>query len=109
MVEQDGSIMATGSLVHAEIVGVFVHPGHQRQGLGKAIMVELETRARARGLSEVSLSVSLPSKEFYEHLGYEVLTECSLDVGEGQYLNYWLGKKTLDHGHQIEQACDISG
>jgi putative acetyltransferase len=94
--EGDGFILATGSLVDAEIVGVFVHPAHQGQGHGKAIMVELERRAKAKGLSEVNLSVSLPSRKFYEHLGYEVLAERALDVGEGQYLNYWPGKKALD-------------
>jgi len=93
--EQDGSILATGALVGNDIVGVFVHPRFQRQNHGKAIMAELERRAKAKGLSEVVLSVSLPSREFYEHLGYELLAECTLDVGEGQYLNYWPGKKTI--------------
>ena len=93
--EEDGSILATGALVGTEIVGVFVHPRYQRQSHGIAIMTELEKRAEAKGLSEVTLSVSFPSRKFYEHLGYEVLAECSLDVGEGQYLSYWPGKKTI--------------
>ena len=95
VVEEDDSILATGSLVGAEIAGVFVHPAHQGQGYGKAIMVELERRAKAKGLSEVSLSVSLPSRKFYEHLGYNMLGENALDVGDDQYLNYWPGQKTL--------------
>lgn len=93
--ERDGSILATGSLVGSEIVGVFVHPDHQRKGYGKAIMAELERIARVKGTSEVSLSISLPSRMFYEHLGYNVFPECVLDVGEGQYLKYWPGKKKL--------------
>jgi GNAT superfamily N-acetyltransferase len=93
--KQDGSILATGSLVDAEIFGVFVHPDHHRQGHGKAIMAELERKARAEGLSEVSLSISLPSRKFYECLGYDVLDECALDVGEGEYLKYWPGKKVF--------------
>ena len=95
MVEEDDFILATGSLVGEEITGVFVHPAHQGQGYGKAIMVELERRAKAKGLSDVSLSVSLPSRKFYEHLGYNMLAENALDVGEDQYLNYWPGQKTL--------------
>jgi GNAT superfamily N-acetyltransferase len=93
--ERDGSILATGSLTDSEIIGVFVHPDHQRQGHGKAIMAELERKARAKGLSEVNLSVSLPSRMFYENLGYDVLDECAIDVGEGEYLKYWSGKKVL--------------
>jgi ribosomal protein S18 acetylase RimI-like enzyme len=95
LAEQDGAILATGALVGSEIIGVFVDPDHQRQGHGKAVMTELEKRARAKGLSEIALSVSLPSRRFYESLGYEVLAQCSLDVGEGQYLNYWPGIKRL--------------
>ena len=95
VVEEDGSILATGSLIGAEIAGVFVHPAHQGQGYGKTIMVELERRAKEKGLSELSLSVSLPSRKFYEHLGYNMLTENTLDVGEDQYLNFWPGQKTL--------------
>ena len=93
--EQDGSILATGSLIGCEITGVFVHPDHRKQGLGRAVMAQLEKRAGAKGVSEVRLSVSLPSRMFYERLGYEVLDECALDVGEGELLKYWPGKKAL--------------
>lgn len=92
---RDGSILATGSLVGSEIVGVFVQREHQREGYGKAIMTKLERMAMAKGISEVSMSISLPSRMFYEHLGYDVLDERALDVGEGQYLKYWPGKKVL--------------
>jgi GNAT superfamily N-acetyltransferase len=95
VMEEHDFILATGSLVGMEITGVFVYPVYQRQGYGKAIMFELERRAKAKGLSEISLSVSLPSRKFYENLGYNMLADNALDVGEGQYLNYWLGQKTL--------------
>ena len=95
IIERGDSIMATGALVGNEILGVFVKPDKQDQGYGKMIMSELESRAKAKGLSEVVLSVSLPSRKFYENLEYEVLAECSLDVGEGQRLDYCPGRKTL--------------
>jgi len=88
VIERDGSIVATGALVGNEILGVFVKPEDQGQGLGKRIMSELEARAKSKGFSEIVLSVSLPSRSFYETLGYEVLEACLLDVGEGQHLNY---------------------
>ncbi len=93
--EQDGSILATGALVDAQIIGVFVHPDHQRQGHGKAIMAELEKMARAKALRRITLSISLPSRKFYEHCGYEVLEECAIDVGAGERLRYRPGKKVL--------------
>jgi hypothetical protein len=58
-------------------------------------MGELENRAKARGCKELELSVSLPSKRFYEKLGYEMIEKRSLDVGEGQTLDYWMARKPL--------------
>lgn len=95
VIERGGPIVATGALVGNEIMGVFVKPENQGQGYGKTIMNELESKAKGKGLSEVRLSVSLPSRNFYEHLEYELLAECSLDVGEGQHLDYWPGRKAL--------------
>ncbi|MBN1517935.1 GNAT family N-acetyltransferase [Candidatus Sumerlaeota bacterium] len=93
--EKDGVVVATGALTGDEILGVFVRPECQGQGFGRMIMNELESRAKAHGIRETILSVSLPSRKFYESLGYAVQEECSVDVGEGQCLMYWLGKKEL--------------
>lgn len=101
--EQDGSILATGSLIDSEIIGVFVRPSYQRQGYGKAIMARLEQIALKKGIRKLSLSISLPSRPFYEHLGYRVLDECVLDVGEGECLKYWAGEKEL-HPQDIQKA-----
>ncbi len=95
IVESGGSIVATGALTANEIQAVFVRPDNQGQGYGKLIISELESRAKVKGLSEVVLSISLPSRKFYESLEYEVLNECSLDVGDGQHLDYWKGRKVL--------------
>ncbi len=93
--EQDGSILATGSLTGSEIIGVFVRFDHQRQGHGKAIMTHLEQIAMEKGIPKLSLSISLPSRRFYEHLGYKILDERVLDVGKGECLKYWPGEKEL--------------
>jgi len=69
VVEEDGELVATGSLVDDEILAVFVHPRLQRGGRGKALMNALENEARASGVTEIGLSISLPSKRFYESLG----------------------------------------
>lgn len=95
IVEREGAIVATGSLVGNEISAVFVSPDFQGHGYGKRIMRELESRANAQGIPEVILNVSLPSRKFYENLDYEILPERSIDVGEGQVLNYWPARKIL--------------
>jgi N-acetylglutamate synthase-like GNAT family acetyltransferase len=95
VVEKDGKVIGTGSLVDVDIFGVFVNPDFQHQGWGKSIMKELEKKAFIKGISEVTLSVSLPSRRFYEDLGYEIIEDRRIDVGEGQSLDYWEAKKTL--------------
>mgnify|MGYP000719454981 CR=1 FL=1 len=94
-IDRHGVLIGTGALVGTEILGVFVEPEIQGRGFGKTIMNELERRAGAKGISEISLSVSPPARKFYEALGYEFLEEQFLDVGEGQRLFYWPARKTI--------------
>jgi GNAT superfamily N-acetyltransferase len=95
IIEEDGIFVATGTLVENEILGVFVKADRQGKGYGKEIMNALENRAKTKGYSEITLSISLPSRNFYENLGYEILDERSIDVGENQYLYFWTGRKTI--------------
>jgi putative acetyltransferase len=95
VIEEKGELIATGSLVGSEILAVFVHPGWQKGGRGKALMQALENEAQANGITEIALSISLPSKRFYESLGYQVVEERSRDVGEGQRLDFWKAVKRL--------------
>jgi GNAT superfamily N-acetyltransferase len=95
VVEENGELVATGSLVDGGILAVLVHPRSQRRGRGKALMQALENEARADGLMEIRLSISLPSRMFYEGLGYKVVEAKSIDVGEGQRLDFWRAVKQL--------------
>jgi hypothetical protein len=58
-------------------------------------MRELEDRPKARGCTDSELSVSLRSRGFYESLGYQMVEEGSIDVGEGQHLDFWKARKSL--------------
>ena len=52
-----------------------VHPGHQRQGLGRLLMTEAERRLRELGCAKVNLQIRASNKaavEFYRHIGYTV-------------------------------------
>jgi len=95
LIKDESVLVGTGSILGNEILGVFVLPQFQGRGYGKAVMCELEQRAKAKGYLDVVLSVSVPSRKFYEGLGYEILEKRSIDVGEGQYLDYWEAKKSL--------------
>jgi GNAT superfamily N-acetyltransferase len=93
--ESNGGVVATGTIVENHICAVFVIRSAQRQGLGRKIMEHLEGRARSEGLNEFTLDVSLPSRQFYERLGYQLSEDTHLDVGEGQSLDYWKANKSL--------------
>lgn len=93
--EDGGGIVATGALVDGEIGTVFVLPRAQGAGVGAAMMGELERAAVRAGLRSVELDVSLPSRGFYERRGYRVIESRSIDVGEGETLDYWRAVKPL--------------
>lgn len=88
-------IVGTGSLVDGEISGVFVDPAEQGLGIGALLMDALEDRACAGGAKSATLSVSLPSRGFYERRGYRVSDPLTTDVGEGQHLEYREAEKDL--------------
>ncbi len=50
-------------------------------GLGRAVIENLEQKARGLGAAEISLSAQVRVKEFYERLGYVATDECSDDEG----------------------------
>ena len=95
VIEEAAAIVATGAVVRGEVTGVFVAPERQGSGLGSAVMDELEAQARAGGNGVARLSVSLPSRAFYERRGYRMVERRSLDVGEGERLDYWEAVKEI--------------
>jgi GNAT superfamily N-acetyltransferase len=68
ILECNGKIVGTGTLLGTNIRRVFIDPSHQHKGLGKLVMHELEKQALARGINILDLSASLVSKQFYESL-----------------------------------------
>ena len=67
---------------HARLVlwHLYVDRGHRRQGLGRALLAEVEADGRRRGARTVWLettSVNLPGIAAYERLGYRL---CGVDV-----------------------------
>jgi GNAT superfamily N-acetyltransferase len=64
VLEDDGALVATGTLVPEEaagrIVRMSVAEAHRRQGLGRRIVDELVRRARHRGMTEVRVLTDTP-------------------------------------------------
>lgn len=95
VLEQGDQIVGTGTIVDDHIVRVFVDPAFQKNGFGKLIMRKLEEKALLQGVSVVKLDASLPSKKFYDLLGYVTLEETFLEVENGKRLDYYKMEKSL--------------
>jgi putative acetyltransferase len=69
----DGEIVGIGEIVPAlnELRACYVMPKAARQGVGTALVREIEHIARAHGLTHLQLDASLTSEAFYLGLGYE--------------------------------------
>lgn len=101
VLEKSSRIVGTGTVVGDEIMRVFVDPAFQKRGFGKLIMSGLERKAVSAGVDVVKLDASLPSKKFYELLGYAVLEETFLELGNNKRLDYDKMQKTLTESRDI--------
>jgi putative acetyltransferase len=70
--EIEGQIVGLGAIVPAncELRACYVAPGAARQGVGTAIVRELERIAREHGLTVLELDSSLTAEPLYRSLGY---------------------------------------
>jgi ribosomal protein S18 acetylase RimI-like enzyme len=66
----------------AEIRAVYVAPDRAGEGVGSALLRELEAGGRARGVSTVVLTASTNAVAFYEHHGYERVERTAYAFGE---------------------------
>ena len=95
VVYSGGKLVATGTRADTTVRRVFVRAAWQRRGIGQIVMAELEAAALAAGVARLDLSASLPAKEFYLRLGYEVVSEEDYEVSPGQHLEYYEMAKDL--------------
>lgn len=69
--ELDAAIGGVASLRGGrEIQLCYVAPHRQRLGIGTALLVALETQARASGMHKLSLNSTAGARSFYERNGY---------------------------------------
>lgn len=95
VLDKAGRLLGTGTLVDDEIKRVFVAPVFQRQGLGRRLLRHLEELATLQGARTITLDASLPSKTFYDRLGYVTTEAASLPVENGRRLDFFKMRKTL--------------
>jgi GNAT superfamily N-acetyltransferase len=95
VLDRGGRTLGTGTLLGDEIRRVFVDPAFQKQGLGRLIMQRLEEIAAAATVTVVKLDASLPSKAFYDRLGYVTIEPAFHPLEGGGRLDYLSMQKVL--------------
>ncbi|MHA2123431.1 MAG: GNAT family N-acetyltransferase [Promethearchaeota archaeon] len=95
VLEKNNQIVGTGTILENEIKRLFVEAKLQKHGLGKLIMRKLEEKAASLGIDVIKLDASIPSKKFYDSLGYVTLEETFLEVENGQRLDHYKMEKSL--------------
>lgn len=74
---------------------IYVVPGSQGSGAGRFLLSSIEEEARKEGASELRLNVNRhnPARGFYEKMGYSILYEEDIPIGEYWMNDYVMGKK----------------
>ncbi|MDQ3803606.1 MAG: GNAT family N-acetyltransferase [Acidobacteriota bacterium] len=92
--KRDASELDPGS-EPARIRAFFVHPGHARKGIGRAILAACESAARAYGFRSLELMATLPGLKLYEACGYEGGARVEYEIGGGVSIEFVPMRKDL--------------
>jgi len=103
VLEYEGRLIGTGTLMGDVIQGVFVHPSYQRKGFGRQIMRKLEERAISNGTTTLVLQSTPVSKRFYDSLGYVTSKEATFAIGSKQNFRYY--KMAKDMGNPSDASA----
>lgn len=95
VIEEDGVLLATGTLLGTNVRRMFVDPDVQGRGLGFALLTSIEEYACRVGLTALDLSSSLPARDFYLHYGYRIDSEEAISLPDGGQLRFYAMSKAL--------------
>jgi ribosomal protein S18 acetylase RimI-like enzyme len=81
---------------HHRLHKLYVLPNQQQKGIGKLMLETIYSEIRKNGEGSIELNVNRynNSLAFYQKLGFQILKEEDIDIGEGFFMNdYVLFKK----------------
>ena len=82
----------------AKIRAFFIHPGHARKGVGRAILDRCEREATRYGFRAIELMATLPGVKFYQSCGYVEQGDYELELVQGVKLGLVPMRKEMGHG-----------
>lgn len=96
LIENDGKIIGTGSLLKNEIKRMFVLQEYQEFGYGSFLLDQLEHQAFNQGYTTAVLDSSLPAFSLYLKKGYKPIEYKKIITPKKQVLCYYQMSKMLD-------------
>ena len=77
--ERDGQMLGTVALDGDFVVGFYTRLQHVNQGIGKQLMIHLETYAQSMGLTMLQLAASPEGLAFYYKHGWEKVKDFTIE------------------------------
>jgi GNAT superfamily N-acetyltransferase len=76
---------------------IYVLQSRQGKGIGKLLIEDVIEKVKANNARALLLNVNRNNKarQFYERLGFTVITEEDIDIGEGYFMNDYIMEKKL--------------
>ncbi len=76
---------------------LYALPQEQGKGIGKLLINYIIDAIKAEGATSLLLNVNRynNAKQFYEHLGFKVISEEDIDIGEGYFMNDYIMEKKV--------------
>ncbi|MDK9738192.1 GNAT family N-acetyltransferase [Vibrio sp. D404a] len=91
--ELDGVVVGYTDLQESGLIDhFFCHHDYQGMGVGRQLMTHILNLAEQRQLERVFSEVSITARPFYEHFGFIVVKEQTIEV-RGQTLNNFIMEK----------------
>lgn len=91
---QDGELAGFADLqADGYIDHFFCHHAHQGQGVGRALMQQIEQAASMAGLTRLYSHVSLTARPFFAHYGFTVINEQQVSIGGEILTNFVMEKQ----------------
>jgi GNAT superfamily N-acetyltransferase len=94
ILEEDGKPIAFADYNHLKeniykLQKIYALPEQQGKGIGKLLINHVIERVKEKGATVLLLNVNRynKAKQFYEHLGFKVISEEDIDIGEGYFMN----------------------
>lgn len=84
-------------LPHTKIHKIYVLPNIQGKGIGKALLGAVSAIARQHGNEALTLNVNRhnPAVQFYQHIGFRIVGEEDIDIGNGFLMEDFIMEKPL--------------